>query len=119
MRRFRTWRALAVLVAALVATPIEAALDASDAAAQVWKPRSKQRKSTAGPAIKAPRAGKANAKSPPKKSRKASSKAKPARTKGPSKATRPEKKHPRKVRRTPARDEDDFTIIEEDFPDDD
>lgn len=113
MSRLRPGRLLAVAVAALIAAPISAVVVADDAEAQVWRPRSKQRPRAKGAAIKAKPTGKAEAKSPPKKSRKASRKAKAARTK----ATAPSK-HQAKKRRAP-RGDDDFTIIEEDFPDED
>lgn len=112
MSWLRSRRLLAVVVAALIAAPISVAIDSAEAAAQVWRPRSKQRPRSKGTAIRSKPAGKAEAKSPPKKLRKASSKAKPARTKAP---TRKKAKPPRR----PASADDDFTIIEEDFPDDD
>lgn len=118
MSWLRPWRVLAVVVAALIAAPLEAAIQSTEAAAQVWKPRSRQKPRAKGTAVKAkPAAGKAKAKLPPKKSRKASSKAKAARTKAPA-ASKPSKKNAKKARRAP-RGDDDFTIIEEDYPDED
>jgi hypothetical protein len=97
MPRPRPGRVLAIVLAVLIALP-------SYAFGQVWKPRSQQK------------AAKAKA-SPTKNTRKAP--AKTTSVKRSKKVTPKKKKAVAKKKKRRVRDEDDFSITEENYPDED
>lgn len=102
----RMVRAIAIGVAMLIASPFAAIEGAADA--QVWKPKSRQKKPKAT----------TEAKSVSTKNRKAKSskvKRSPKKKKAPV-----AKKKKRQVKPPPVEsDDDEFTIVEEDWPDED
>ena len=99
----RPGRILAIVLALLIAAP-------AYTFGQVWKPRSHQQKAKA----KAKSKAKANAKaSPAKKTRKATKTSKVKR----SKKVAPKKKKAAKKKKRRVRDDDDFSIVEENYPD--
>lgn len=113
----RSPRALAVLLAVLIGVPATLALaPAGDAAAQVWKPKSRAKakakpRGDAKDGAKAKKGSKAKARGSESKTRKAGA----AKTKRSKKV-----KATKRARATkPVRDDDDFTYVEEYFPDDD
>jgi hypothetical protein len=102
--RMRT--AVLLALAMFVATPIVQLAAERDAAAQLWKPRSRKKAKA-----KAPTPGDAKAKTAAKTSRKAKAKA-PTRAKKKPTAKKPRKASKRKAPADPAAD-DDFAIFEE------
>jgi len=106
----RMVRAIALGVAMLIAMPYVAV--PPDASAQVWKPKSRQKKQ---PKIE----GTTEAKSPAAKTRKPgktkSVKRSPKKKAAPAKKKKAKAKKPKPV----VEDDDEFFIIEEDFPDED